>query len=213
MRMRLLGFRVALIVGGLLLGAVVGVVALRSQIVQRLMRPALLDYMAANLDEQSRNELYEELAKSEGTLWDTVPDVLVGRLAKRQGEFRYKQSVVRTNNAGLRSALPYTLKRPGVFRIVCLGDSMVFGEGGLEEDRFCDQVERFYSEQGIRPDDKRIETYALGLPSWTLLQEARYLSRRLTAYDPDLIVVLTTANDITDSFGVTGKGTLTTKFT
>jgi lysophospholipase L1-like esterase len=34
----------------------------------------------------------------------------------------------------------------------------------------------------------------------------------LTAYDPDLIVVLTTANDITDSFGVTGKGTLTTKF-
>jgi lysophospholipase L1-like esterase len=212
MRMKLLGFRLALILGGLLLGVGVGAIALRTQLVQRLMRPALLDYMAANLDEQSRNELYHELAQREGTLWDIVPDALVGRLAKRNGEFRYKQAVVRTNNAGLRSALPYAPKPPDVFRIVCLGDSMVFGEGGLEEDRFCDQAEHFYSEQDIQPGRRRIETYALGLPSWTLLQEARYLARRLTAYDPDVIVVLTTSNDITDSYGVTGKGTLTTKF-
>ena len=115
MRMKLFGFRGALIVGWwVLVGGAGAVIALRTPIVQRLMRPALLEYVASNLDEQERDGLYQEIAQREGTLWDIVPDALVGRLAKRRGEFRYNQAVVRTNNAGLRSALPYraTASRP-----------------------------------------------------------------------------------------------------
>lgn len=213
MRLKLGAVRGVLVVGWcVLLGGVGAWLALRTHFVQAVLRPALLDYLASTLDEEQRNELYDKLAGGQGTLWDIAPDPLVGRLAKRNGEFVYKEALVRTNNAGMRSARPYTAKSSDVFRIVCLGDSFVFGEGGREEDRFCNQLEDFYNDHGIRPDGRRVETYALGLSSWTLLQEARYLTRSLTAYDPDVILVLTSANDITDAFGVTGKGTLTTKF-
>jgi lysophospholipase L1-like esterase len=180
--------------------------------VLRELRPRLLAYLAANLTDEERRDLYEELARSGGTLWDTDPDPEVARLAKRDGEFEYKGARVRTNNAGFRSERSYVPKPAGVFRVVCLGDSFVFGEAGLEEDRLCDQMEAFYREHGVRVGARRVEVYSLGLPSWTLLQEARYLTRRLSEYDPDVVLVLSTANDITDNFGVTGAGTLTTSF-
>ena len=84
--------------------------------------------------------------------------------------------------------------------------------GGLEEDRFCDQLEAFYGEHDVNVEGQSIEAYAIGLPSWTLVQEATYLATRLSSYEPDLIIVLSLANDITDNFGVTGLGALARSF-
>ncbi|MBW2668073.1 MAG: SGNH/GDSL hydrolase family protein, partial [Deltaproteobacteria bacterium] len=185
--------------------------AFRLALVETL-RPFLFDYALLNMSEEDRRALYDEIGKGTLALWDTTPEHLVGKIGRRNRESVYKQAPVRFNNAGMRSEKPYRPKPAGVFRLICLGDSMVFGTGGAETDRYCDQIEAFYSSNRILVDGKRIETYAIGLPSWTAVQEATYLSSRISAYDPDVILVLTTSNDITDGDAVTGAGTTTHDF-
>lgn len=176
------------------------------------LKPQLFSYMAANLSDAEREEMYTKIAESFGSAWETTPDPNVGRLARKKWKGVVNQADITTNNAGLRSSRVYEPKKRNTFRIVCLGDSFVFGGGGREEDRFCNQIEDFYTENNIRPDGRKIETYALGLGSWTLVQEATYLSRRISEYDPDVIVMLSVANDITESSGVTGAGVVTRDF-
>jgi hypothetical protein len=186
-------------------------VLLRPVVVRRL-EPLLFNYVAASLSREERERIQQQIAESQSGLWDAVPEPDVARLAQRDVTRKELQAEVRTNNAGLRSSQPYHEKAADVFRILCLGDSMVFGAGGPEEDRFCDQLEVFYREAGVAPEGRRIETYALGLGSWTLVQEASYLSSRISAYDPDVIILVAVVNDITDAFGVTGTGAATRGF-
>ena len=196
----------------LALGVAALCLALASPLVLKILRPALLHYLLDNLSDARRLELYESLAARSGQFYDAVPEPKVGRLGKRGVVTRYRGAEVRINNAGMRSSSDYRAKPKGVFRIVCLGDSYVFGTGGPEEDRFCDQVGEFYRHRDLRAGGKVIETYALGLDSWTLTQEASYLSSRISAYDPDVILQLSVSNDITPLAGVNGLGMATYEF-
>ena len=177
-----------------------------------VFRADLISRTLADLPEAEKEALYDRMASAVGSWQDTLPEPDVGRIAKRNHQFVFKEAEVVTNNAGLRSATPFVSRPPDVFRIICLGDSMVFGTGGLEADRFCDQIEAFYQAQDIRPDGRTVETYALGIDSWTAVNEATYLSSRISDYDPDIILVMTLANDITDTFGVNGAGAWTQDF-
>jgi lysophospholipase L1-like esterase len=190
----------------------IGVLYLALSAARERLTPLLVDQLLINMSEEEKQRLYGEIAANVGSLWDAVPDPSVARLGKRNFQAVQDQAEVKLNNAGLRSSRPFTRKGAGVFRIVCLGDSMVFGHGGLEADRFCDQLEEFYRDAGVTVDGRTIELYAVGIDSWTATQEAAYLSSRISAYDPDVIIVLTTGNDITDSAGVTGGGTSTYDF-
>ena len=172
----------------------------------------LLQVVMLSLTEEERDALYRQVAASATGMWDVVPDPLVARLARRDAVVTQAQVEVRTNNAGLRSSRPFTKKDPDSFRIVCLGDSYVFGQGAPETDRFCDQIEAFYRDRGITARGKAIETYAVGIGGWTAVQEATYLSTRISAYEADVVLVLTVMNDISDNVGVTGAGTTTLAF-
>ena len=196
-----------------LLGAVLAaIVLLAYPTIENRLQPRLLNYMAQNLTDKEREEIYDRLATKFGGAWDTVPEPDVARLAKRNDTRIINQVPVRTNNAGLRADVPYVRKARGTYRIICLGDSFVFGSGVLVEDRFCNQLQEFYEDAGITVDGKRIETYGVGLGSWTMVQQCTYLSRRMTEYDPDLIVMMSVANDITDATGITGAGVVTESF-
>lgn len=185
-------------------------------IVGLFLRPRLegqiVAYVAATLSAKERESIYQKIGESYGGLWDVVSEADVARIARRNAVGVENQAEVRTNNAGMRSSHPYRNKPKGVYRIACLGDSMVLGSGGLEQDRFCDQLEEFYREKGITVDGATLETVALGISSWTLVQEATYLASRLSAYDPDLILLLSVRNDIADNYGVTGTGSTTRAF-
>ena len=196
----------------LALGVAALCLVLVSPLALKILRPALLHYLVDNLSDSRRLELYESLAARSGQFYDAVPEPGVGRLGKRGVVTRYRGAEVRINNAGMRSSTDYQAKPEGVFRIVCLGDSYVFGTGGPEKDRFCDQMEEFYRSRDIRAGGKAIETYALGLDSWTLAQETSYLSSRISAYDPDVILQLSVSNDITPLAGVNGLGMATYEF-
>ncbi len=176
------------------------------------LRPEVTAWLATHLSEEERQRIRHQISSDGAGLFQQIPDANVGRLARPDWRMQYKEAEVVTNSAGMRSRIPYTGKPDDVFRVICLGDSFVFGAAGLEEDRFCDQMQAFYSQQDIRVYGKRVETLAVGLPSWTTVQEASYLSARLDAYAPDVVIMLTVQNDISDSAGVTENGSLTTEY-
>lgn len=181
-------------------------------IAQEKFRIFLSNFILLNMSNEEKDQLYRKIAKNTGFYWDTVPEHLVARIAKPGTVTTSKGAEIKINNAGFRSSKDFNSKPENEFRIVCLGDSFVFGEGGKEEDRFSNQIEQIYNKHNITVDGKIIKTYAVGLGSWTAVQEATYLSSRISAYDPDIIIVLNVANDISTLSGVTGGGTITSNF-
>jgi hypothetical protein len=176
------------------------------------LRPQLVSLVATTLTAEERQALVAQVAGQVGSFWEVTPEPLVARLGQPGARVVFRGGPVQINAAGLASRREYDVKPADVFRIVCLGDSYVMGSAGLEEDRFCDQLEQFYAEHAIEVEGRRIEALALGLGSWTAIQSASYLTSRLSDYAPDLILVLTVANDVTDATGVTGQGFLTSEF-
>ena len=176
------------------------------------LQPAVVAYLATHLSEADRQGIRQQLQQDAGGFFQEIPDPLAGRVAVPGYHGLYKGVEVRINNAGFRSDSDFGPKPAGVYRIICLGDSFVFGTGVPVTQRFCDRLQQFYREQGITVNGKAIETLALGLPSYTLRQEVAYLSARFSVYAPDVVVVVSVQNDITDNSGVTSTGVPTTEF-
>jgi len=208
MRSRILKFSLLFI--SVFLGVVIFMISIPT-LYERL-EPALMNYLILNMNEEDKEKLYAKFKVDVPGIWDVVPEPNVARIGMKNVKFVYRKAPVQFNNAGMRSSRAYKKKSKGIFRIVCLGDSYVFGTGGLEKDRFCDQIEDFYREFNLNHDGKKIETLALGLPSWTLIQEATYLSSRISAYDPDIILMLVFRNDMNTIKGITGTGHTTLSF-
>jgi lysophospholipase L1-like esterase len=176
------------------------------------LQPAVIAYMATHLPEAEKQQMYREMQDKAGGMFMEIPEPLVGRVASPGFHGDLKDAPVVINAEGMRSAKAYGEKAPDVFRIVCLGDSFVFGTGVPENTRFCNQMEAFYRDNHITVNGKQIETLAVGLPSYTMVQEASYLTARLSLYAPDVVILSTVHNDITDSAGVTSFGGLTTEY-
>lgn len=177
-----------------------------------LFGPELVNASLAQMSEEDRSRVYAEVARQSPSWQDVVAEPNVGRIGMRHRTVEYREAEVRLNNVGLRSSKNYQPKPANRFRIVCLGDSMAAGDGGAEEDRFCDQLESFYQSADVRVDGQSIETYALGLGSWSMVNEGTYLASRISDYDPDVVVALTVDNDLSDTFGITGAGVATRRF-
>jgi hypothetical protein len=97
-----------------------------------------------------------------------------------------------TNHAGYRDTRDYALEKPkGVFRIVGIGDSYMFGMGVNNDDVYLVALGRLLKERGI--DAELINT---AVPGYNTAQEAAVLERRGMAYHPDLILVGYVGNDM-----------------
>lgn len=172
----------------------------------------LLRYAATRMTAEEKEVLQSRLARAVPGLWQPVPEPGVTYLLQPGIDKPSKGARVKSNAAGMRSERPFTRKREDRFRIVCLGDSLVMGTGGREQDRWGDQMEAMLAEMGVRVDGKEIEVYSLGLDGWTAFNEATYLISRISDYQPDIVLVMTFMNDITDSGAVLGNGLVTYGF-
>jgi len=172
----------------------------------------LLRYGLSQMSESGKREIYALLAEQSPGMWEAVPEPLVGSILQRSTMKRHRGSIVRANNAGMRSAHPYSQKMADTYRIVCLGDSLVFGMAGREQDRFGDQIGEILGRLGVSVDGKKIEIYSVGLPGWNTVNEVAYLSSRISEYDPDLVLPLMCTNDLNDAYGIMGIGELTQSF-
>lgn len=85
-------------------------------------------------------------------------------------------------------------KRPGVQRILSLGDSFTIG---FEVD--YDQTFSRVMEDELNAAGRRIEVLNAGVSGFGNAEECLYLERELMKYQPDLVIVSFYANDLDDN--------------
>jgi lysophospholipase L1-like esterase len=76
-------------------------------------------------------------------------------------------------------------KSPGVFRIVCVGDSITFGFNVDQPDTYPLRLQALLEE---RHPGRRIEVVNTGVPGWSWLQGLRFLELQGFTLDPDLVI-------------------------
>lgn len=104
--------------------------------------------------------------------------------------FEHNRVVV--NGAGWRMERDIAREKPGgVFRILGLGDSQMFGQGVETSETYLAMLERKLAERGIRA-----EAINTAVPGYNTANEAAVLARRGVAYAPDLVVVGFVGNDL-----------------
>jgi lysophospholipase L1-like esterase len=101
-------------------------------------------------------------------------------------------SRVRTNAQGWRDETYDLAKPPGTVRIVGIGDSVMFGWGVGEAERYTNKLER---ELNLKHPNRRWEVMTFAAPGYNLVMELEVLRRYALAYDPDLILYGFVAND------------------
>jgi lysophospholipase L1-like esterase len=100
---------------------------------------------------------------------------------------------IRVNRLGLRGAEIEADKTPGVFRVLCLGDSVTFGFKVRDAESYPARL------QVLLRIDRPVEVLNAGVPGYSSLQGARYLKRDLLRLKSDLIVVGFGRNDRWDA--------------
>jgi lysophospholipase L1-like esterase len=100
--------------------------------------------------------------------------------------------LIEINSHGLRDREHPYAKPPGVFRILFLGDSFVFGSGGVEYGRRFTEL--------LESAAPRVEVINAGVPGYSSDQEFLYLQSEGHRYQPDLVVVGAFMNDFVEAF-------------
>lgn len=91
------------------------------------------------------------------------------------------------NAFGLREREIETKKRPGVRRILVIGDSVVFGSGLEAGERFSDLLARTLG--------NNVEVINAGVPGWGNDQELLFYETKLRSLNPDVVVLTITGNN------------------
>lgn len=110
---------------------------------------------------------------------------------------------VQTNSLGMRDREVPSSKETGEFRILILGDSVVFGYGVEFEDSIPYRLEQILNEEAS--GTRRYRTLNMGVPSYNTEQELTQLQQTGLALKPDLVVLVFVRNDIEEKMWVFEK--------
>ena len=171
-RLRSLAGHAGLLVGGLLIAALLAEAVIRITAPQRL---------------ESHRPIY-------------VADSLLVYRLKQNYDASYHQPEFsiheQTNDLGLRND-PVGPKRPGVTRILGLGDSFCYSNSVQLRETFFKQLEDREREHS----GKEIEVINAAVPAYSTVQEYLYLRRDGMKLDPDVVVLgFYVGNDFQDSY-------------
>lgn len=104
----------------------------------------------------------------------------------------YAGRVVTTSPEGFRGSALGVPKGPGVFRIVGIGDSFLFGQGvGDDETHLARLGRRLEPRFG-----GRVETLNLAVPGYNAVMEVETLKQKGLRYEPDLVLIEFVGNDL-----------------
>jgi lysophospholipase L1-like esterase len=111
-------------------------------------------------------------------------------------------TAVRVNRLGLRGPEVDPTPRPGVRRVLVLGDSVVFGQGLADDDTVARVLERRLDAAGGGP----YEVLNAGVPGFDTVAEARWLEAHGLGLRPEVVVVGASLNDydVAPTFSATG---------
>lgn len=99
------------------------------------------------------------------------------------------------NSYGLRGPEIPVKKQPGSYRVVCLGDSLTFGEGVKYADTYPAQLQ---ARLAAAMPDRLVEVLNAGVQTHATGDEAALFLLRCSQFQPDLVVLGFYLNDATD---------------
>jgi hypothetical protein len=105
---------------------------------------------------------------------------------------RFLGHEVRINTLGMRDRPRSATKPDGLFRILALGDSHLFGWGVGQEESFAPVLESLLAARGPH----RVEVLNAGVPGYNTVMEARVFERRAAELAPDLVLIHYVDNDM-----------------
>jgi lysophospholipase L1-like esterase len=112
----------------------------------------------------------------------------------------WDQTLVSTNERGLRHPRPIGPKRPGSRRIVCLGDSVTYGtrvpEAATADAPGPGAPYPRVLEDLLRATGLDVEVIAMAVPGHSSHQGLAWARRDLAALEPDLVIVCYGWNDV-----------------
>lgn len=119
---------------------------------------------------------------------------------KKNHTGNYKESEYTTNSFGYRGKEISVKKPRNTKRILMVGDSVTFGDGVSNEETFSYLLEQSLNEYFSGNDEETtVEVINTGVPGNSTYQEYYDLKRALK-FDPDLIILQVTLNDIIEPY-------------
>ncbi len=100
------------------------------------------------------------------------------------------------NEYGMRGPAVRLAKGAEVFRVVCLGDSITFGEGVRYPDTYPARLERLL---GPTMPGRRVEVLNAGVQGYGTKEAAAFYLLRCAAFRPDVVILGFFLNDVVDS--------------
>lgn len=97
------------------------------------------------------------------------------------------------NSDGMRDREHTVEKPPGVYRIICLGDSVTFGHRVRRDQTYCHLLESFLRQLGLK-----VEVFNIATSGWSTRQEVtayRVIGRK---YQPDQVFLGFCLNDVAE---------------
>lgn len=168
---------------------------MKSKLPAPKLAAAMVGCLAAVLLLEGALRIYASVVGQERTLrydsivgWKLIPNT------RRMYRDEAQPYQIEISSQGLRDVEHSRSKPTGVFRIVVMGDSFVFGAGGVEpQDRFSDLLGR---------SARDLEVINMGVPGYSTDQEFLTLKDKGLAYHPDLVLLCLFVNDFDENFAI-----------
>jgi len=138
-------------------------------------------------------------------LCDPAPNPDMTYILRANSEFNSLGVPFRTNEYGFRDR-PVYKKMPGVFRILCLGDSVTFGTGVTNEQTYPNVLEQII--QQAAPPGMTIDVINAGISAYNIRNIRGLLQEYVQTLKPDVVVYCFVENDLDDSVSVGPGGLL-----
>jgi GDSL-like Lipase/Acylhydrolase family len=106
---------------------------------------------------------------------------------------RFLGQPVAINSLGMRDAERSVAKRPGIFRILGLGDSHMFGWGVRRDETFLALLEKGLN---ARSSGREFEVWNLAVPGYNSVQEVETFAAKAPLLRPDLVIINWVGNDM-----------------
>lgn len=116
---------------------------------------------------------------------------------------RFWGAQVEVNSLGMRDRELPKVKPPGEYRVMLLGDSLVFSSGVEYRDSIPAQLERILNREA--PPGRHYRTLNMGVPSYNTEQELAQLESVGLGLEPDSVVLYFATNDIEPRMWVYAK--------
>lgn len=129
-------------------------------------------------------------------LCDPAPHPDMTYILRANSEFATLGVPFRTNEIGFRDR-PVFEKVPGVFRILCLGDSVTFGTGVTNEQTYPNVLEGII--QQAAPPGMIVDVINAGISAYNIRNIRGLLEHYINYLKPDVVVYAFVENDLDDS--------------